>query len=124
MTSHDTTPKPPRLAFLVLRARDIERARDFYALVGLTFERERHGKGSEHYVSDSGEGVFELYPAGEREPDARTRLGFEVDSVDATTQALAEAGFEVMTPPSDSPWGYRAEARDPDGRCVELMARG
>ena len=123
MTSHDTTPGPPRLSFLVLRTRDLERARDFYTLIGLTFARERHGKGPEHYVSVSGGGVFELYPAGEREPDARTRLGFEVDAVDATAEALAAAGFEVVTPPGDSPWGYRAEVEDPDGRRVELMAR-
>lgn len=53
----------PRLNLVVLRSPDIERARRFYEALGLAFFRHRHGKGAEHYASENGLFVFEIYPA-------------------------------------------------------------
>ena len=50
------------LNLLVLRCRDLERARAFYEVLGLRFTRHAHGSGPQHYAHEDERGVFELYP--------------------------------------------------------------
>ena len=50
------------LNLLVLRSTDIEAARRFYELLGLSFTRHAHGSGPEHYAHEDERGVFEIYP--------------------------------------------------------------
>ena len=52
-----------RLNLVVLRSPDVERAKRFYELLGLTFAKHRHGSGPEHYASEDGPLVFEIYAA-------------------------------------------------------------
>lgn len=42
------------LNLLVLRTDDLEKSLDFYAALGLTFEKHKHGTGPSHYACESG----------------------------------------------------------------------
>ncbi len=56
---------------------------------------------------------------------AAVQLAFRVrrDEVDRCAQALAAAGIDVMSPPTDQPWGHRTVFfRDPDGNLLEIYA--
>jgi predicted enzyme related to lactoylglutathione lyase len=113
-----------KLNSFTLRTRDLERAKSFYELIGLSFKPEKHGKGPAHYSCELCELLIELYPQqASNGAIATTRLGFEVPSVDGTIQRLRQAGCDVVTEPHDSPWGRRAVVRDPDGNTVELTAK-
>ncbi len=110
-----------QINLVVIRAADMERAARFYRLLGLSFVKHRHGKGAEHYASETGPVVFEIYPSqNETESDSSLRIGFRVASVDEVVVALQDAGAVIVSPAKDSPWGRRAVMYDPDGYRVEL----
>jgi lactoylglutathione lyase len=113
-----------RLNLIVLRVSDIDRAADFYRLLGLQFTRHAHGSGPEHNAAEIDGLVFELYPATvEQSVSASARIGFAVADVDAAVGLLAAfPGAKVITPPRDSEWGRRAVVADSDGHRVELTA--
>ena len=114
---------PPHLNLVVLRSSDIERGAEFYREMGLRFTKHSHGSGPEHYSSEVGGLVFELYPLTPKSsPTAGTRIGFRVDSVDAIVKLLTNIGAVVVSPPADSEWGRRAVIKDFDGHVVELVA--
>ncbi|NAS21089.1 VOC family protein [Herbidospora sp. NEAU-GS84] len=77
----------------------LDECRAFYTGLGLTFEKERHGTGPEHFSATLGSTVFELYPAGDRPPTGRLRLGFTLPS---------------------GPGREPGRHTDPDGRTVDL----
>jgi lactoylglutathione lyase len=111
------------LALLALRTEDLNRARDFYSVLGLSFESQQHGTGPVHYCSTSPAVALELYPLLPKDtPTTSTRIGFRVPDVDGAFQALCQAGAGSVSPPRASPWGRRAVVSDPDGHRVELLA--
>jgi hypothetical protein len=87
---------------IVIYTERLDAVRDFYAGLGISFGRERHGDGPEHYAAVLGPAVLELYPAGARPVTGRLRLGL---TVPAGRTALA-AGRHTLT--------------DPDGRTVAV----
>ncbi|MFH8632456.1 VOC family protein [Streptomyces lydicus] len=99
------------IGLVVLYTERLEACRDFYAGLGLTFQRERHGEGPEHYAAVLGEGVVELYPASSARPATGSlRLGLVVSAKDAAAARPARpAGRQIVT--------------DPDGRTVEVLVR-
>lgn len=114
---------PTRPNLTVIRCADIDASAVFYRLTGLAFEKHRHGSGPEHYAASDGIWTFELYPASAKFPTSGSaRVGFAVDSCDEVVGRLQAAGFSVEVPPTDSPWGRRAVALDPDGHRVELTS--
>jgi predicted enzyme related to lactoylglutathione lyase len=111
-----------QLNLLVLKTRQLEALKAFYAALGIEFVTERHGGGTSHYAGSVGGLLLELYPLpeGSTAEDATTRLGFIVPDLDAVLQALGSAGGTVVTHPQRTQWGLRAVVRDPDGRSIEL----
>ncbi len=113
----------PRPNLIVIRCEDIDASAAFYRIVGLEFEKHRHGTGPEHYAASDGLWTFELYPASAKFPaSGSTRIGFAVASCDEVADQLRTAGFSLEAGPADSPWGRRAVAQDPDGHRVELSS--
>ena len=113
---------PPVANLLVIRSPAIDRAVKFYKQMGILFVRHSHGKGPEHYASDICGFVFEIYP--QRNADdatTNTRLGFNVDDVDAVIDLLREIDVTIVTQPTDTEWGRRAVVKDFDGHTVELV---
>src|SRR3954464_12450299 len=99
-----------RVNLLVLRVADIDRAAEFYRLLGFEFLKHAHGTGPQHYASDADGFVFELYPATtEQVVSSSTRSGFVVPNVDdAAAKLSAFSGARLITAPKDSEWGRRA----------------
>jgi lactoylglutathione lyase len=110
------------LTLLVLKTQQVERLRTFYSALGIELAKEQHGKGSIHYAGRAGEVVLELYPLPDDvgSVDATTRLGFSIENLAEVVEAIHAIGAPVLTEPQETPWGYRAVVRDPDGRAVEL----
>lgn len=113
------------LNLVVIRSANMERSLQFYKLLGLDFTQHRHGNGPEHYACELGKLVFEIYPrAGEAQNTASTRIGFQINSLDALVAKLQESNVTIISPPKDSLWGRRAVVNDPDGHRVELVENG
>lgn len=116
--------KAASMSLVVIRSKDIDRARLFYETLGLEFTKHQHGKGLEHFASTIGEVVFEIYPLRDSDhPTKSTRLGFSVDSCDELTQRLHDAGYIVRSRPNDATWGRVAVIEDLDGQKVEIVER-
>ncbi|MFI0787691.1 VOC family protein [Streptomyces lydicus] len=100
------------IGLVVLYTERLQECRDFYSGLGLTFAREKHGAGPEHYAAVLGEGVvLELYPASSARPATGSlRLGLVVRAKDAVAAGPAQpTGRQIVT--------------DPDGRTVEVLVR-
>jgi hypothetical protein len=103
---------------LVLRCVDIERSRAFYELIGITFVREQHGTGPEHFAAVLGGVTIELCPASStRPPEAGLRIGLKVENVAAVVRTLIAAGLHKRE-------GGGSSFLDPDGRIVVLSDGG
>lgn len=109
-----------RLNLVVIRTHDRERSVQFYSTLGLTFVREQHGSGLEHWAASAGTTTFEIYPATQEYDASGIRIGFEVTSVASILDQLAAMGATIHRPLRESPWGRQAVVRDFDGHTVEL----
>jgi hypothetical protein len=110
------------LRLLVLKTRQLDKLRAFYQALGIALAEERHGRGPLHYAGHVGETTLEVYPFGDdaEAADATTRLGFSVANLAESLRSLQVLGVMSHDAPRQTPWGYRAVVRDPDGRSVEL----
>lgn len=110
----------PTLSLVVLQSGNVEAARDFYSLLGLSFIEERHGTGPRHYSARLGALVLEIYPCQGNNAPAPLRIGFRVPSLERTLERLRSRGMRIVHEAKDSPWGRRAVVEDADGNRVEL----
>ena len=111
----DPTP-PVRQLRLVVEADDFDAAVAFYRdTLGLPVELDLEGDSGEHVVIlDAGRATLELSNPAQvamiddvevgRRVAPRLRVAFEVDDAAATTDRLADAGAEVVAPPTRTPW--------------------
>lgn len=101
---------------MVIRVADIERSKNFYAGLGLSFRQEQHGDGPVHYASEVNGVVIELYPASRNSPVSTSiRLGFSVD-FDVLSVARIEAlGGRIIRRTSQ-----QMTVADPDGINIDL----
>lgn len=114
----------PRLNLIVIRSLDTVRLVAFYQMLGISFVEEQHGSGPVHCAADLDGLVLEVYPAKTADEVNKTiRLGFEIEDVAATVNALRASGVEIANDVKQSQWGLRAVVRDCDGRTVELVQR-
>jgi lactoylglutathione lyase len=111
-----------QLNLVVIRSHYINESVLFYQKLGLNFIKHQHGSGLEHFASEGSLITFEIYPSLEASATTATRLGFQVDSVDAIVQELEKSGAAIISSPKDSPWGRRAIVVDPDGHKIELTS--
>ena len=115
------------LSLLVIKTNQIEKQKTFYETLGLIFQKEKHGKGPEHFSAGMKEQnfVFEIYPLPKSQtiPDTTTRLGFRVDDLEKTIQAIIELGGKVKNEIRKTAWGTLAVVEDFDGRSVEVYQR-
>jgi lactoylglutathione lyase len=110
------------LSLVVIRAVNLEESVKFYQMLGLNFEKHRHGNGLDHFASNLGQTTFEIYPQTDRMGTTiGTRLGFQVLDVDSLVIRLQKENVIVITKPSVSEWGRRAVVVDPDGHRIELI---
>jgi lactoylglutathione lyase len=111
-----------QLSLVVIRSANLEEAVKFYQIIGLAFEKHRHGNGLEHFASNIGKSTFEIYPqTAQMGSTTGTRLGFTVLDVDSLVVRLQQENIAVISKPSNSEWGRRAVVVDPDGHRIELI---
>jgi len=103
------------LKVIVLRSPQLDVVKTFYEAVGLSFVREQHGRGPDHFSSTAGAVVLELYPSGKEADVSDLRLGFGVSSLADVRTRLISLGVDVPDPE-----GGAVVVNDPDGRRVEL----
>jgi catechol 2,3-dioxygenase-like lactoylglutathione lyase family enzyme len=116
--------KAASMCLVVIRSKDIDRARLFYETLGLEFTKHQHGKGLEHFASTIGDVIFEIYPLRDSDhPTTSARLGFSVEACDEVTRKLHDAGYIVRSRPNDAAWGRVAVIEDFDGHKVEIVER-
>lgn len=108
------------LNLLVLRSSAPHELASFYEGLGLTFVREKHGKGPEHLACTTHGAVFEIYPEGGGGSTSGTRIGFAVEDVDASYASALAGRAESVSEPRTGQWGRRAVVRDPSGHVLEL----
>ena len=53
---------------MVLFTKDIEKTKNFFECLGLTFVCEQHGEGPEHYACERDGRVLEIYPKKNKVP--------------------------------------------------------
>jgi len=111
----------PRLNFVAILSRDLERSVHFYSLIGLSFVKHRHGNGPEHYSSENASYVFEIYPAIGHQPENAVRVGFCIEGFDRVFDVLKKADISFVSNPKNSQWGRRMIVLDPDKNRVELI---
>ena len=103
-----------KVSLLVIRCKDIEISKSFYQGFGLSFVKEKHGKGPTHYSCEHDGCVFELYPNNDEQPKDNNRLGFKVLDI-----AKVIKGTVVS-----NTYEYNGKTiymvTDPDGRKVEI----
>lgn len=115
------------ISLLVLKTNQLEKQKAFYETLGLFFQKEKHGKGPEHFSAKLKEQnlVLEIYPLSKNQttPDATTRLGFRVDDLEKTVAAILEIGGELKSEIRVSKFGTFAVVKDFDGRSVEVYQK-
>ncbi|MEW9531931.1 VOC family protein [Microbispora sp. NPDC049125] len=92
------------MILIVIYTERLDEVRDFYAELGLTFTKEQHGGGPVHYATTIDTTVIELYPAGDRPPTGRLRLGLTIPA--GASRKPLPVGEHVLS--------------DPDGRAVAI----
>jgi len=113
------------IALLVIKTNQLEKQKQFYETLGLIFQKEKHGKGPTHFstILKNQNIVFEIYPLPKSQatPDVTTRLGFRVDDLEKTIEAILKIGGALKNEIRETEFGTFAVVKDFDGRSVELV---
>jgi lactoylglutathione lyase len=113
--------------YVILYVGDLERSIAFYhQVVGLQLKFQDRGY-AEFVTEGTKFGLFEraklpeLIGRVERAGGPGGEVAFLVEDVDAEAARLQAAGAQILTGPTDRPWGHRTlHLLDPDGFVVEL----
>lgn len=106
---------------LVLRCRDVELTRRFYEKLGMSFAKEKHGRGPEHHAWQNGDFVLELYPTSHQQTPDNVWLGFSTPLLaDISGNILHSPDVKVAKPPYATADRLVMLLEDPDGRKVEI----
>lgn len=115
------------IALLVLKTNQLDKQKKFYETLGLHFQKEKHGNGPEHFSTTLKDQsiVFEIYPLPKNQlvPDTSTRLGFRVDDLERTINAILKIGGKVKSKIKEISFGTLAVVKDFDGRSIEVYKK-
>ena len=109
-----------KLSLFVLRCRDIEASKEFYALFGCQFKEEMHGSGPKHYSCTHNNLTFELYPMGKSATTDNVRLGFKVKNMRDTFYICRDNDVTIEKNTHERDGEKLFIVVDPDGRKVEI----
>jgi ureidoacrylate peracid hydrolase len=112
----------PRLHHLLLQAKDLERAEDFY--VGfLGFTVRAHDTLPDGRVLTSTNEGLGLTQGRRGEPGLVVEhIAFRASDIRGVAERAESQGITVLKPPGPGPYGLTVYLADPDGNKVELFA--
>ena len=108
-----------KINLIVIKTQNVEISKSFYELLGINFQKEKHGNGPIHYSSNIDGVIFEIYPTKE-ENIANLRIGLTIENIDLTCELLTKNGHSIISEPRKTDFGYTAVIIDPSGNKVEI----
>ena len=113
---------------VVLYSDKLEEVKEFYELLGLKFQKEKHGKGPEHFACDLGEVVLEIYPAATDMSkcfNAGTLQPFKLGMIlqvdrGLVVDSVCEGKIRAFREGNEPDLSKMVLTQDPEGRRVEL----
>jgi len=110
---------PAHEVFTNLHTSDVDRARDFFALLGLTEVTMNQGWVA-RFVDPATGAAVQVVTTDATAPEDSV-MTIKVSDVDATHADLVARGYEIVHPPTDEPWGVRRFfVRNPDGHVINV----
>jgi predicted enzyme related to lactoylglutathione lyase len=102
-----------------LHTDDVDRAREFFAFLGLTEIGMNQGWVVRFISADSGACVQVVTRDATAPEDSVMTI--KVDDVDGAYEAAQRRGYEIVHPITDEPWGIRRFfVRSPDGQVINV----
>ena len=109
------------LNFVMLYVPDIEQARAFYT-EKLGFVVEAQQPTFVQFKQNAGMGaIFALQEQANFSPHQGVELWWLVDNADATYATLVSKGVEVVSQPTDEPFGRAFSIKDPAGNSINMF---
>ncbi len=109
------------LNFVMLYVPDIEQARAFYT-EKLGFVVEAQQPTFVQFKQNAGMGaIFALQEQANFSPHQGVELWWMVDNADATYATLVSNGGEIVSQPSDEPFGRAFTIKDPAGNIINMF---
>ena len=109
------------LDFVMLHVPDIEQARTFYTQK-MGFAVEAQQPGFVQFKQHAGTGaIFALQEHAGASPHLGVELWWIVDNADATYATLVSHEVEIVSQPSDQPFGRAFIIKDPAGNMINLF---
>ncbi len=109
------------LNFVMLYVPDIQKARAFYTeKLGFVVEDEQPT--FVQFKQNAGMGaIFALQEQANFSPHQGVELWWMVDNADATYATLVSNGVEIVSQPSDEPFGRAFTIKDPAGNIINMF---
>ena len=109
------------LDFVLLHVPDIEQARTFYT-EKMGFAVQDQQAGFVQFIQHEGIGaIFALQEDAGASSHKGVELWWLVDSADATYATLVSHGVEIVSQPSDEPFGRAFSIKDPAGNMINMF---
>jgi predicted enzyme related to lactoylglutathione lyase len=109
------------LNFVMLHEPDIEQARAFYT-EKLSFAVEDQQPGFVQFKQLAGMGaIFALQEHADVSPHEGVELWWMVDDADATYATLVSKDVQIVSQPSDEPFGRAFIIKDPAGNIINMF---
>ncbi|WP_375486073.1 VOC family protein [uncultured Jatrophihabitans sp.] len=104
-----------------LHTDDVERAREFFAFLGLSQDGMDQGWVA-RFVSPTSGASVQVVTRDATAPEDSV-MTVKVDDVDEAYAEAQRRGYEIVHPISDEPWGIRRFfVRNPDGHVINVAA--
>ncbi len=109
------------LDFVMLHVPNIEKARTFYSeKLGFTVEDQQPG--FVQFKQNEGMGaIFALQEDSGAAPHAGVELWWIVDNADTTYATLVSRDVEIVSQPTDEPFGRAFIIKDPAGNMINMF---
>lgn len=109
------------LNFVILHVPNIEQARKFYT-EKLGFAVEDQQPGFVQFKQHAGMGaIFALWEQADVSPHKGVALWWMVDNADATYAVLVSKDVQIVSQPSDEPFGRALTIKDPAGNIINMF---
>lgn len=84
------------ISFFVIHSDDLDLSVRFYSALGLSFVKEKHGNGLEHYAAELGQTVLEIYPGTPGSNTSPLVIGFHVSNLSEILEALQQSFPDIL----------------------------